>query len=304
MIKRSTLLSVATFVSVAIVVQLVWGWDTLLSSWQAIPMGHLAAFISLYWFTYLLRAYRIRIYFAKSNLTLSLSGLCSLVVKQTFWANLLPAKTGEVSFPLLMKRKFSVAYTDSVPALIVLRLFDAYVLGSIAASLALWLWSPWLVLIWLPVAFVLPFISIKLYRFMVGILYRYRSHKYARLGWKLLRNIPQSPVTLMQMNLLSWANWAVKVVLFAGILASMTFLSIDQTLLASLIGEVSGMLPGLPAGFGNYEAAVSVGLMPYMDGASTSDMVAAAVNAHLFILFNSVFGAMVAYSMPSKPSHG
>ncbi|MCW8994828.1 MAG: hypothetical protein OQK77_03335, partial [Psychromonas sp.] len=91
--------------------------------------------------------------------------------------------------------------------------------------------------------------------------------------------------------------------LFAALLASMTHLAIEDTAFAALFGEVSGMLPGLPGGFGSYEAAVSFGVMANgmaVDALKSSDIVAAALNSHFFILFNSVLGAMIVFMLPSK----
>ena len=82
----------------------------------------------------------------------------------------------------------------------------------------------------------------------------------------------------------------------------MTQLDLVQTTIAALLGEVSGMLPGLPGGFGSYEAAVSFGLMAHgtaLDALQSSDIVAAALNSHFFILFNSILGAMIAFMLPS-----
>ena len=49
--------------------------------------------------------------------------------------------------------------------------------------------------------------------------------------------------------------------------------------------------------------AVSFGLMANSSEAvtiSNSDIVAAALNSHFFILFNSVLGAMIVFMLPSR----
>jgi uncharacterized membrane protein YbhN (UPF0104 family) len=301
MTDRATYLSIITFLGVIIGVQFTWGWDSLFAVWQRLPLTHIIVFITIYWVTYGIRTARIATYFkVPRDRQIPLGRLMRVVVKQTFWANVLPAKTGEVSFPLLMKKNFAISYTDSVSALLVLRLFDAYVLGTIALALIVQTIAPLASLIWLIASLGLPLTAAPLRRTFIGLAYRNRRRKVAWYGWKLLRNIPVDPARLMRITLFSWLNWGLKIALFAGLLASLIQLPMTQTLLAALVGEVSGMLPGLPGGFGNYEAAVSFGLMPYMPQESTGIMIAAALNAHLFILFNSVLGAFIAYILPSS----
>ncbi len=300
---RSSILSFATFLAVIVLVEMIWGWATLLSFWQAIPSSALILFTFLYWFSYLVRSLRISIYFKSEHIRLPTKIVLPLVVKQTFWANLLPAKAGEISFPILMKRAFGTPYTHSVPALLVLRLFDAYVLGSIALGMILVQWSVGGLIGWLALAMLLPLLGIHLRKQCIGLVYRFRGVKKVRFFWRVLASIPDSHLTLIKMTGLSWLNWAVKIFLFAALLASMTPFELPQTILGALFGEVSGMLPGLPGGFGSYEAAVSFGLLTHATEQIAIDkslIVAAALNSHFFILFNSVLGAIIAFLLPKK----
>ncbi len=296
------MISILTFLSVFIGVQYVWGWSTLLSFWSSISVPALISFTLLYWFSYLVRGYRISIYFNRGAIKLPLKTVLPLVVKQTFWANLLPAKAGEISFPILMKRAFQTPYHHSVPALIVLRLFDAYVLGSLAIALFAFPFIGNGIYAWLLFSFFIPLIGITLKRKVIFLIYRWRKFKHSKRLWRIVSHIPSTKHKLISMTLLSWINWSVKIFLFAALLSSMTPLQLNQTILAALFGEVSGMLPGLPGGFGSYEAAVTFGLMS-MHGVtaqiSSADTVAAALNSHFFILFNSVVGAMIVFALPN-----
>jgi uncharacterized membrane protein YbhN (UPF0104 family) len=300
---RSSILSLCTFVAVIILVEIIWGWSTLLSFWQALPVSLLILFTFLYWFSYLVRSLRISIYFNSDKIWLPTRIVLPIVVKQTFWANLLPAKAGEISFPILMKRAFDTPYTHSVPALLVLRLFDAYVLASIALGLVLAQWSAAVLTIWLLIALLIPLLGVNLRKQSIGLVYRFRATKKARFFWRILSSIPDQYSTLIKMTALSWLNWAVKIFLFAALLSSMTPFELPQTILGALFGEVSGMLPGLPGGFGSYEAAVSFGLLTHATEQIAVDkslIVAAALNSHFFILFNSVAGAIIAFLLPNK----
>ncbi|NOI66724.1 lysylphosphatidylglycerol synthase transmembrane domain-containing protein [Vibrio sp. 99-8-1] len=300
---RSALISVLTFLSVIVAVQAIWGWDTLLSFWSTIPTNAVIFFTLLYWFSYLVRSYRISIYFNSPRIQLPTKVVLPIVIKQTFWANLLPAKAGEISFPILMKKAFSTPYSHSVPALLVLRLFDAYVLASIAVAIFSFPMAGVWVLAWLLVSFFIPLVGISLRRQLIGLTYKHRARNKVKFIWQILTNIPDSKKKLLRMTALSWLNWGIKIFLFAALLASMTPLLIEQTTIAALFGEVSGMLPGLPGGFGSYEAAVSFGLMSSgadLSAVSSKEIVAAALNSHFFILFNSIFGAMIVFMLPKK----
>ncbi|PWI33698.1 hypothetical protein DI392_09565 [Vibrio albus] len=300
---RSLLLSVLTFITVILAVHFIWGWNTLLSFWKAIPTQHILAFTLLYWFSYLVRSYRISTYFQSSTIRLPTKIVLPLVIKQTFWANLLPAKAGEISFPILMKRAFATPYSHSVPALLVLRLFDAYVLASIAVALICYTQFSYLTWIWLTLAIFIPLSGTFLRKHFIWLTYRYRKYKKARFVWQILTNIPSTYGKLLKISALSWLNWGVKILLFAALLASMTPFTLDQTTFGALFGEVSGMLPSLPGGFGSYEAAVSFGLMSNgadSDIITKAELVAAAVNSHFFILFNSIFGAIIVFMLPAR----
>jgi len=300
---RSILISALTFLSVLLLVQYVWGWNTLLSFWTEIPLPAILLFASLYWFSYFIRSYRISIYFRSQTIKLPTKIVLPLVIKQTFWANILPAKAGEISFPIMMKRAFAMPFSRSVPALLVLRLFDAYVLGSIAVAIFSYAVLQKWIFVWIVFSFFIPLFGITLRKHFIWLTYRYRKYPKAKFIWQILTNIPSTKLKLMKMTALSWINWGIKIFLFAALLATMTALTIDQTAIAALFGEVSGMLPGLPGGFGSYEAAVSFGLMANdtaIEAVKSSDIVAAALNSHFFILFNSIFGAMIVFLLPSK----
>ena len=86
--------------------------------------------------------------------------LCTkLMLQHNLFNNLLPMRTGELSFPVLMARYFAVPALRSVPALLWFRLMDLHSLGIFALAafqgrgwpmalslpvLVLWLPLPWL----------------------------------------------------------------------------------------------------------------------------------------------------------------
>ena len=296
------IISVLTFLSVVMAVHFIWGWGDLLSFWKKIPLPQLMVFTLLYWMSYPIRSYRISVYFRSPSLTLPLKHVLFIVVKQTFWSNLLPAKTGEISFPILMKQVFKMSFTRSVPGLLVLRLFDAFVLGTMVLAVLIYAYIGYWAFAWLLISVFIPLAGIFLKSRLQRLVERHSQNRIARFVEKVLPGIPSHFGQLIHISVLSWINWGVKIFLLASLLASMTHLGILQTVIASILGEVSGMMPGLPGGFYSYEAAVAFGLFTSSDMPHLADsgMIAAALNAHFFILFQSILGAMILFLFPGQ----
>jgi hypothetical protein len=108
-----------------------WGWKQLLAPWQSISYLTIFAAVVLLSLTYFIRAWRIYDYFRTDiagNYILTLK----LTLLHNVLNNLLPARSGEVSFPLLMKRYFQVSLTRSAGRRIAV--FHYYHLPLVAGS--------------------------------------------------------------------------------------------------------------------------------------------------------------------------
>ncbi len=77
--------------------------------------------------TYVLRALRFTVFFPRIK-TLD---LCAVLTVHTFFNNLLPFRSGEASFPIILRKVFSVDPIISSASLVVVRLFDLLSLSAI-----------------------------------------------------------------------------------------------------------------------------------------------------------------------------
>ena len=127
-------LSLLIFALFIFIVEQSYGLAAILASWQAITPSSLLIAVLLMLASYLLRAARFYDFFHRYC-----QGhwwqLTRITVIHNFLNNLLPMRSGEVSFPLLMKQHFDCPARHSAPALLWLRLLDLY------ALLALSLWT-------------------------------------------------------------------------------------------------------------------------------------------------------------------
>ncbi len=277
------------WVSVALLIGLIWlvedsyGWAAVLQSWGSIPPASLALALALMLASYLLRALRFYDFF-HANCAGHFPRLIRITVLHNFFNNMLPMRSGETAFPLLMKQYFDVPYRHSAPALLWLRLLDLYALLLLAAfSLQdqLPLTEPlryglMAVLAIAPLA-VLP-LQNGLNRFLSN------HHKgWANKAAELMHALPASPWPFVRALFWTLVNWTLKVAVYAWLLAQFLPIPFMQSWMGATTGELSSVLPihGV-AGAGTYEAGILAGLLPW--GIDSREALAAAVNLHLFVL--------------------
>ena len=259
-----------------------YGWLNILKSWDAIPPLHLAVAMSLMLASYLLRAVRFYDFFhqyARGHFGL----LLRITVLHNFFNNMLPMRSGEAAFPLLMKQHFEMPYGHSGPALLWLRLLDLY------ALLALGFISLQSMLPYATEVKLLLGIGVLLSP-MLALLLQERVRRFLAGGsdWKLkaadlMSALPDTPGKFIRAVFWTVLNWLIKIAVFSWLLSAFTSLPLNQSWMGATTGELSSVLPihGV-AGAGTYEAGIAAGL--FMFGISGTDILAAAVNLHLFVL--------------------
>lgn len=266
-----------------ILVEKQYGWLNLLASWKTIPPSSLALALVLMLCSYLLRALRFYDFFYQQVKGHGVT-LVRITVIHNFLNNMLPMRTGEVSFPVLMKQQFNIAVTHSAPALLWLRLLDLYVLIALSfVSLqSLLPWGSEARLAIALVLLVLPFIVYALQNVIERALSNHPSKISSQLH-NMMTELPSSPLTFVRAIFWTVLNWALKIAIYAWLLKAFTGLSFVQAWSGATTGELSSVLPihGV-AGAGTYEAGVLAGLMPW--GLDYTTAFAAAVNLHLFVL--------------------
>jgi uncharacterized membrane protein YbhN (UPF0104 family) len=262
-----------------------WGWQKLFAPWHRVPAGLVALVLLAQLGSYSVRAFRI--YHADQEIPRGRWHDClKLILLNNVINLLLPARTGEASFPVLLNRWFGVSAAKGAGTLLWLRALDLGVL----AVLALAVLGP-TALPGLPVALFValclagvaaPLVALPV-QARAGRLLAGRDGKVGGLIRKVLAGVPAHATQVLTDIGLSWAAWGLKLSALAVVFAQLAGLSIPQALMGAIGGDLSTVLPvHAPGGFGTYEAGV-VALVALVADAGPA-LLAAAVNLHLLVL--------------------
>jgi uncharacterized membrane protein YbhN (UPF0104 family) len=257
-------------------------WLGLVEAARRLSPGIVLVAFSGFLASYGLRTLRIHDEFRKE--ISSRFGTCLRVVLiHNALVNVLPFRSGEAAFPLLMRQTFGTPLTRGIASLFWLRLQDAFVVLALA------------VLVWpgLPMpmrvaglagivgfAWYLPRWARRPHAWLEGEglmhkLGRVRdafahSTRHARFGW-----------------LWTLANWAVKLAAQAWLLAALLPAPLASAAAGALGAELAAILPvqGV-AGFGTYEAGAAAALLPA--GITLERGLQAALALHLFVIASAL----------------
>lgn len=122
------------------------GPQRLVAPWLAIDPAELLVALLLMLASYVVRTLRVTRYF-RARLTGHFWPTLRLSSWHNLMNNLLPMRSGEVSFPLLMRRYYGLSPMQSVPVLLWFRLLDLQVvvlIGLLAAGMLLGLAAEWI----------------------------------------------------------------------------------------------------------------------------------------------------------------
>jgi uncharacterized membrane protein YbhN (UPF0104 family) len=276
------------------------GWSELLQPWLHLAPQQLAAGIILIFLSYSLRAFRVYDYFIAD--TRGQFGVClRLSLQHNLLNNLLPMRSGELAFPVLMSRCFSVPVVRSVPGLLWFRFLDLHTLIAFALLV---LSKPFvgtvpgviLGLAWMS----LPWLGFKLTHVLQK---RLNGHagKLSEFIQQILQSLPQQPRLFWRSWLWTLLNWGVKLAVFAWILTLFAEMPLGTAWIGATLGDFTSVLPihGV-AGAGTYEAGVVTGLAPF--GITPADALQAAVNLHLFVLGCTLLSGLTSLLLPALPT--
>jgi len=278
------------------------GWKRLLAPWATLSMGTLFIAVGLTFVSYWLRAVRLFDYF-RADMQGGFTVCFKLMLQHNLLNNLLPMRTGELSFPLLMSRYFKVPANRSVPALLWFRVLDLHTLAALALTTAGSHWlGPRFALIVTVVWMILPWWLFKAGRWLRNkTAVRVEDRLHARLT-RLLDSLPQGTGEFVRAWVWTALNWITKLAVFAWVM--LQFVDVDAYLawLGVIAGDLTSVLPvhGI-AGAGTYEAGVAAVLLPF--GVPTEEALQAAVNVHLFILGSTLIGGLLSLLIPSGFKH-
>lgn len=284
--KRSLLIALQVLVlaAFAAAIEHWWGFARLLTPWAQVPLALVAMVVAAQLASYSLRA--LRIYLADARIPRGAWGRClQLILLNNALNLLLPARTGEASFPLLMQRWFGVPLAEGTGTLLWLRLLDLNVLGVLALlcfapaliTLPAGIW-PLLAAVAALAPLLAPALSGRLGQHM-----QKREHGAAQLLGKLLSGLPARLPQVGLDLLLTWSAWGIKLCALAAVFSALAQLPAVAALLGAIGGDLSTVLPiHTPGGFGTYEAGVIAFASPLAP--PTPALLAAAVNLHVLVL--------------------
>ncbi|MDE1994577.1 MAG: flippase-like domain-containing protein [Rhizobiaceae bacterium] len=302
--NRMTLLTLSVVVAYAAFIEWFWGWGSILAQWGKVGVFPIIFALVLLTGTYFLRTWRIYDYFPKET-----AGHFAALFRVTQIHNLLnimmPFRTGETSFPVLMRSEFGIPIARGTSALFVMRLLDLHAL-LVAAGVGLALASPHRALAWvLWAAFlVLPVIGFALrrplIRFAAGVL----PKKVQGLVHEIERGLPVDAGAFARAWMTTLVNWLVKVAVLVWALSLMNVSPLSASFGGALGGELSSVLPvHAPGGVGTYPAGITAGAIAFGASgkkAALDNLAQASINTHLLIIVSSLIGTALGLLVSRK----
>ncbi|MGV2129621.1 lysylphosphatidylglycerol synthase domain-containing protein [Agrobacterium vitis] len=294
--------SLIAFIAIAayvVFVEAVWGWSMVLQEWQALGLSTVLLALGLLVSTSLVRAWRIYDYFPRQTAG-RFTALFHLAQVHNLLNILLPFRSGETSFPLLMRSEFSVPLLSGTSALLVMRLLDLHALLA-AAGLGLVLGKPqpwgwafgWLLFL------VLPLIGFALKRPAILFAKARFSGRLLKMVEGVEAGLPAHKAAFFRAWAMTIVTWGTKVLVFAWVLSLMQVTPLSAAFGGALGGELSSVLPfHAPAGVGTYPAGIVAGAAAL--GAAVQDMdglAKAAVNLHLIVIVSALLSAALSLAL-------
>jgi hypothetical protein len=275
------------------------GPAALMAPWRTLPIPVLILAVLGQLLSYGVRA--LRIYLAERDIPRDRLLACLRLILINNAVNLmLPARSGEASFPILMKRWFGIDAARATGTLIWLRLLDLHVLATVIAACAAngWLgahhdlsWLAWIAAAGAAASPLLVFmLRAPLARRIQG-----RRGKAAVMLGRVLEGLPKRASGLALDLCLSWLSWGIKLAALGWVLSRLAGIPRSLGTLGAIGGDLSTVLPvHAPGGFGTYEVGVMGLLAP---GAPLSGaLFAGAVDLHLLVLTTALLAGAAAWA--------
>jgi uncharacterized membrane protein YbhN (UPF0104 family) len=295
--NRMWLVTAGTLIVYLVFLQLAFGIPALLAQLSMMGAGPLLGALVLLVMTYVVRCWRVADYFPRET-----KGQFRRLLKLTLVHNLLnvmlPLRSGEASFPLLMRSEFGMPLARATAALLVMRLLDLHALLA-AAGIGLVIGEgakAWAGLLWL--AFLLAPLPVFALKNPLLRLTQPLPDRLRILVEEVERGLPAGPAAFLRAWGATLLNWGIKVIVLAWVLRLMDVSPLAASFGGALGGELSSVLPvHAPGGVGTYPAGIVAGALSF--GAATSPtslalIGKAAVNAHLLILISAFVGTGIA----------
>ncbi len=282
------------------------GWSALLRPWTHLSFAAVAVAAALVMASYGVRALRLYDY-CRDQMQRRFHLALKLTLQHNLWNNMLPMRTGEASFPLLMARYFYIPLMISVSTLLWFRVLDMHTLVACALAALGGLWlngaaAAALLAVWMA----LPWAGYRLGIRRAGRMGEiHATAGLSRLLHHLAASLPASPRDFWRAWGWTLVNWGVKFAGLVWVLQQFIHGPLAAAVLGVIAGDSTSVLPihGV-AGAGTYEAGIVAGLTAAAAGIPTPTAVAGAVNVHLFILSAAVVGGALSLCLPGRRNHG
>ncbi len=255
---------------------------------------YLTVSLVLYTLTYYFRARRFTLFFPR----IKTGELAAVMAVHTFFNNLLPFRSGEASFPIILKKLFGVDGVISSAALVVARLFDLLSLAVIfsVATFGVSAENGKLMVVSLFLSAFILLVLVLGYK-LLGVLkgrFGFASALFFFFyEFKSVRN-------LVFVFLYSILNWITKFTAFYFIMkAGRLNFNFFQSTFAATFGELTTVLPiHSVGGFGTYEAGLVGGFA--LLGFKGSYALTVAFYFHLLLFTMSGFLALLGWVYLSR----
>ena len=292
------LLGILMAVGYCLAIEAWLGWSTVLAPLFALPLPLLLQMVVLLLLTYIARALRLYGYFVadiKPRFGLTLA----ITLTHNLFNHLLPARLGEASLPLLLRRHLGVDVLRGTSALVWFRFLDLHTLVLLALLAVFFV--PEAALLPAPVHMflasfghlflaligVVALIPLGAYWLARGAAWRMLepSSRWQNLLSRLFSGLPNRLVDFGLSWMWTWLTWLIKLLTLAWLLASLLSISWPAALLGVSGGELTAILPvHAPGGFGTYAGGI-VAALSALDMDLDATLMAAA-NTHL-VLFSA-----------------
>lgn len=288
-------IGILIFTGFIVLIEQKYGWLPMLSAWGRLDIQDLGIALALIAAGYLLRTLRIFYYFEPAAAG-RFSRCLRVMLLHNCLSNLMPMRSGEIAFPVLMQKTFGITAGRSVPALLWFRLLDflfLFILWGIALQ-----WTN-------PRPLITGGLFLLAILFLGGLFWlrpralcwlAQHTGRSARVGQRLVAGIPAQGRTAAHTIVWTVANWSVKLFAYSWLLMKFAAIPFSTALAGAIAGEVSSVFPiqGL-AGVGTYEAAI-MGML-FAAGTAAHPALQAAANLHLFVLGGSILSAALALAL-------
>lgn len=296
----SRIIGITLILGYVVAIEWLWGWGQILDQWQNWSTTEFISVVFLILVTYLIRAIRIWEYFRQES-QVKLLNCVKLTLFHNLANNLLPMRSGEASFPLLMRAYFDLPMSRTTGTLLWFRFLDLLVVLLLGAGAWIYmteahssLWIVWLVCL------ASPLLIVSLQDLLVKIvLDRIPQGKISDLVRSVLSGMPQDMGALLRSLTLTWINWSLKLGVFSAVVLVFTDMGVLGAFIGALVGELSSILPiHAPGGIGTYEAGVVLGATAV--GESATQALQGGVNLHIVLILTTLIGGLLALPLPGK----